>query len=182
GYEPNGLKLWDLDNEKFIVARDVIVDETNMINSRAVKSGLEFLNESKEKSKECDNVNILNESKECDNVNILNESKECDNVNILNESKECDNINILNESKECDNVNIPNESKDNDTVCNLNESKEKDNMKILNESKENNKINFQNDSMEKRFDSKQLSENIECISRRSDRLKNRQQISYKEDE
>ena len=36
GYEPNGLKLWDVKSQKFIVARDVIVDQTNMINSRTV--------------------------------------------------------------------------------------------------------------------------------------------------
>ena len=32
----NGLKLWDVKSQKFIVARDVIVDETNKINSRTV--------------------------------------------------------------------------------------------------------------------------------------------------
>jgi len=38
GYEPNGFKLWDTENEKFIVARDVVVDETNMVNSRVAKN------------------------------------------------------------------------------------------------------------------------------------------------
>ncbi|KAH8344962.1 hypothetical protein KR084_007086, partial [Drosophila pseudotakahashii] len=142
GYEPNGLKLWNINNEKFIVARDVIVDETNMINSRAVKSGVEFLNESKEVA----STNILNESKEIDNRNILNESKEIDNTNILNESKEIDITNILNESKDCD------------------------------------KMNIQNDSMEKTFDTKDPNDSNECSSRRSNRLKNRPQISCKENE
>ena len=34
GYEPNGYKVWDAKNEKFIVFRNVIVDETNYLETR----------------------------------------------------------------------------------------------------------------------------------------------------
>lgn len=36
GYEPNGYKVWDVENEKFVKVRDVIVDETNYLVSRPV--------------------------------------------------------------------------------------------------------------------------------------------------
>lgn len=32
--EPNGYKVWDVSNEKFVVVRDVIVDETNFLKLR----------------------------------------------------------------------------------------------------------------------------------------------------
>ena len=34
GYEPNGYKIWNIETEKFLTARDVIVDETNFKTSR----------------------------------------------------------------------------------------------------------------------------------------------------
>ena len=34
GYEPNGYKIWNIEIEKFLTARDVIVDETNFKTSR----------------------------------------------------------------------------------------------------------------------------------------------------
>ncbi|CAK9821259.1 Copia protein [Anthophora retusa] len=36
GYEPNGYKVWDVENGKFIVVRDVIVDEINYLKTRPV--------------------------------------------------------------------------------------------------------------------------------------------------
>lgn len=36
GYEPNGYKLWNEESRKFMIARDVVVDETNMLKSRNV--------------------------------------------------------------------------------------------------------------------------------------------------
>lgn len=36
GYEPNGYKVWEVETHKFVVVRDVIVDETNYLNSRPV--------------------------------------------------------------------------------------------------------------------------------------------------
>lgn len=36
GYEPNGYKVWNTNCEKFITVRDVIVDETNFLQSRPV--------------------------------------------------------------------------------------------------------------------------------------------------
>lgn len=34
GYQPNGYKVWDVVNEKFIVVRDVIFDEVNFMETR----------------------------------------------------------------------------------------------------------------------------------------------------
>lgn len=36
GYEPNGYKVWNVESEKFVTVRDVIVDETNFLKSRPV--------------------------------------------------------------------------------------------------------------------------------------------------
>lgn len=36
GYEPNGYKVWEVETQKFVVVRDVIVDETNYLMSRPV--------------------------------------------------------------------------------------------------------------------------------------------------
>lgn len=36
GYEPNGYKVWNPECEKFITVRDVIVDETNFLQSRPI--------------------------------------------------------------------------------------------------------------------------------------------------
>jgi len=36
GYEPNGYKVWDVENNKFVIARDVVLDESSRIMSRAV--------------------------------------------------------------------------------------------------------------------------------------------------
>lgn len=45
GYEPNGYKVWDVESEKFVTVRDVIVDETNYLTSKPLmkfeKSNLE---------------------------------------------------------------------------------------------------------------------------------------------
>lgn len=38
GYDLNGYKIWDVNAEKFIIARDVIIDEINFQNSRPLKS------------------------------------------------------------------------------------------------------------------------------------------------
>jgi len=54
--EPNGFKLWNAVIEKFLVARDVAVDETNMDISRAVQPETEFLKDSTGgESKHCPN-------------------------------------------------------------------------------------------------------------------------------
>lgn len=37
GYEPNGYKVWDVVDEKFVKVRDVIVDEINFLSSRPLK-------------------------------------------------------------------------------------------------------------------------------------------------
>lgn len=34
GYEPNGYKVWNAECEKYVTVRDVVVDETNFLNSR----------------------------------------------------------------------------------------------------------------------------------------------------
>lgn len=34
GYKPNGYKVWDVVNERFIIVRDVIFDEVSFINTR----------------------------------------------------------------------------------------------------------------------------------------------------
>jgi len=36
GYKPNGYKVWDVENNKFVIARDVVFDESSRIMSRAV--------------------------------------------------------------------------------------------------------------------------------------------------
>ena len=43
GYEPNGYKVWDVETEKFVTVRDVIVDETTYLKSRPVM-GLDGIN------------------------------------------------------------------------------------------------------------------------------------------
>ncbi|CAH0564599.1 unnamed protein product [Brassicogethes aeneus] len=40
GYEPNGYKVWEVESQKFVVVRDVIVDETNYLISRPVCKGV----------------------------------------------------------------------------------------------------------------------------------------------
>ena len=120
GYESNGLRLWDLSARKFVVARDVIVDEATM-NSRAdVKESVAdsgFLNENKE-HEALDLIDypndsgdhkghdeILNESKDCDNSDLLN----VDLIDVLIEDKEHKGHDeILNESKDCDNSDLLN--------------------------------------------------------------------------
>lgn len=58
GYEPNGYKVWNPECEKFTTVRDVIVDETNFLQSRPVSQPEENIKNSR------DNVNIDNISKE----------------------------------------------------------------------------------------------------------------------
>lgn len=83
---------------------------------------------------------------------------------------------FLNESKE-NNVSMsPNDSKKGKL---LNESKECDEINVLNESKDDVETEIRNETTQTKFDLEQPSE---CVSRRSDRLKNRPQISYTEDE
>lgn len=48
GYEPNGYKVWNPECEKFVVVRDVIVDETNYLQSRPVQPGTNVKNSSNE--------------------------------------------------------------------------------------------------------------------------------------
>ena len=36
GYEPNGYKVWEVESQKFVVVRDVIIDETNYLKTRPV--------------------------------------------------------------------------------------------------------------------------------------------------
>ncbi|KAH8339637.1 hypothetical protein KR074_002915, partial [Drosophila pseudoananassae] len=154
GYEANGYRLWDAINSKFITARDVVVDETNMVNSRAIKYE-SFPNDSKE------NKSFLNNSKESEN--FPNDSTE--NENILNESKETENFpndsteneNILNESKECEEGKLPNESRKRKQVDPLNESK-------------------------RDLDGIDNNRNEVVTNRRSERLQKKPHISYNEDE
>lgn len=158
----------DAHNEKFFVARDVIVDETNMINSRS-KSQMKLLNE----SKEGDQIELLNESKEGDQEKFLNESTENNDSMFPSDSRKGK---FLNESKE-NNVSMsPNDSKKGKL---LNESKKCDEINVLNESKDDVETEIRNETTQTKFDPEQPSE---CVSRRSDRLKNRPQISYTEDE
>ncbi|KAH8394320.1 hypothetical protein KR200_007218, partial [Drosophila serrata] len=101
GYEANGYRLWGAINSKFIVARDVVVDETNMVISRAIKCE-SFPNDSKENNSfpndSTENEKILNESKESEN--ILNESRECEEEKFPNESRKRKQFDPLNENKE----------------------------------------------------------------------------------
>ena len=46
GYVPNGYKVWDVENEKFVLVRDVIIDETNYLVTRPLKKS--GVNEGKE--------------------------------------------------------------------------------------------------------------------------------------
>ncbi|KAH8288948.1 hypothetical protein KR054_009550, partial [Drosophila jambulina] len=169
GYEANGYRLWDAINGKFFTARDVVVDESNMVNSRAIKYE-SFPNDSKE------NKSFLNDSKESENVpndsteneNIPNESKE--NENILNESKDTENI--LNESK--DSENILNESKESENI--LNESKECEEMKFPNESKKRKQVDPLNES-KRDHDGIDNNRNDVVTNRRSERLQKKPHIS-----
>ena len=34
GYEPNGDKVWEVESQRFVVLRDVIVDETTYLTTR----------------------------------------------------------------------------------------------------------------------------------------------------
>ena len=110
GYEPNGLKLWDVKSQKFIVARDIIVDETNMINSRTVvedcNNGLQ---------KESMQHIFPNESTECIQSEIRNESTECIQSEIQNESTERIESEIWNKNTEFNQNNIMGEKSDIET-------------------------------------------------------------------
>lgn len=86
GFEPNGFRLWDLSARKFVVARDVIVDEATM-NSRADADSVAdsgFLNENKkhEALDLIDNPSDSGNHKGHDD--ILNKSKDCKNSDLLN--------------------------------------------------------------------------------------------------
>ncbi|KAH8354108.1 hypothetical protein KR059_003716, partial [Drosophila kikkawai] len=93
GYEQNGLKIWDVESRKFIVARDVIVDETNMKNSRTVEQNFNFV----EECTECDQLDILKEME--DGIDV-SKHMESDQQCILNKSKESAEENFRNESTE----------------------------------------------------------------------------------
>jgi len=159
GYEPNGFKLWDAVNEKFIVARDVVVDETNMVNSRAVKFETVFLKD----SKESENKNFPNDSRKIIQTEFPNESKECDNIQFLKDSKESNKY-FLNESKKRKRDDHLNESKGSG---NPNESRESETAEHLKE------IGIDNPTK---------NDGIEIINRRSERLKTKPQISYNEED
>jgi len=60
GYEQNGYKLWDINSKRFLVARDVVVDEMNMENTRTVANDSEFQNESMELVKSIQNDSMNN--------------------------------------------------------------------------------------------------------------------------
>ncbi|KAH8394357.1 hypothetical protein KR215_009294, partial [Drosophila sulfurigaster] len=154
-YEPNGFKLWDSINEKFVVARDVIVDETNMFHSRAGKHDTKFLNDSKDVNQR----EFLKDSKESDHGNFPNEIKERDEIVILNDSKDVNQREFLKDGKESNHRNFPNES----TECIV--------------SKQPRQIECDENSI----DCIDNNNDIEIFTRRSERLKGKQQISYSED-
>ncbi|KAH8359946.1 hypothetical protein KR093_009750, partial [Drosophila rubida] len=177
GYEPNGFRLWDLKSRKFIVARDVIVDEKNMSSNIEIKDSVI-------------DSNVLNESKDDENsdqINVLNESKDgkgLDQMNILNESKNNEICKIPEKQ-----LNVPNESKDccdkitdqNDKINNI-ESNEFNDEHFRNESTEgysetlkiNEQINKMSTSLEKVSD---MNKNLEV--RKSERLKGKPMPSYR---
>lgn len=117
GYETNGFKLWVLEDNKFVVARDVVVDEGNMISPEILEiehpeSDWVIQNDSMDQQDESQNEcienmesNAPNESREI--ADFQNESKE-DKQGDFQNSK--DITNILNESKEEDQPDFPNES------------------------------------------------------------------------
>lgn len=45
GYTPNGYKIWNVDKEIFVIASDVIIDETNFRATRPVKGNFEHVSE-----------------------------------------------------------------------------------------------------------------------------------------
>ncbi|CAK9816176.1 Copia protein [Anthophora plagiata] len=60
GYEPNGYRVWDSENEKFVTVRDVIVDEMTYLTSRPVMR-LEGI-DSKDSHNETDGSNVWSKS------------------------------------------------------------------------------------------------------------------------
>ena len=152
GYKANGYKIWNAECRKFIVARDVIVDEINMLTYKNEIKNTDFRNNSTE---ELSNIEFQNESMKSLKENSLNESKGGDKNNFLNDSmEELSNIKIQNESMK--QVHFPN-----DSLQSLEE-------KSLNESKGGDENNFLNDSTEEL--SNELSD-YACESRRSERIK-----------
>lgn len=161
GYEPNGLKIWDVEARKFTIARDVIVDEKNMTNSRSVMN-----------NKFCKD-DFLNESTECVQSDFRNESTECVQSNILKESKEY----FPNESTECPQSNVPNES----TVTGSDE------LRQIEQPSEDLPMRENINPFEKTVEnSNEINESYNELTqscaeiRRSERIKERPQVSYKD--
>lgn len=68
GYEPNGYRVWCVEKEIFVTARDVVVDETNMVKSRAVVEDEMHLNNEDGESiqSNIDNEDVLNNNGKSD--------------------------------------------------------------------------------------------------------------------
>ncbi|KAH8304848.1 hypothetical protein KR044_007443, partial [Drosophila immigrans] len=154
GFDNNGYKLWDVTEEKFFVARDVVIDERNMINSRAEKY----------------------------NMDILNESKDENQSHLLNESKESELISLPNESKKTNEINIPNDSKGENQSKLLNDSRKSEQIFFPNESKKSNELEQPSDIITNRSNENPVKTGDNEATRKSIRLQNKPQICYKEDE
>lgn len=73
GYEPNGYKVWDIETDRFIVARDVLVDEINFLDSRPrITNKRENINTHNEPYKK---LVKLNKSNEIENVKLIDQSE-----------------------------------------------------------------------------------------------------------
>lgn len=67
GYEPNGYKVWDVENEKFVVVRDVIVNETEFLATRPVIIS-DVQEKSHERGNSTDTVKELRSDINSDNI------------------------------------------------------------------------------------------------------------------
>lgn len=134
GFETNGFKVWAIEAKKFVVARDVIIEEITVNNSRSEMLKDLYFNES------MNDIVVQNDSME--ETLSYNENVHCD---IQNEST--DGNDIQNEST--DGNDFQNESTEKVDFVNQNCDSQNENIdcNILNESKDDN--DFQNESMEK---------------------------------